>query len=288
MRISGFTPVWSVRQSSEYWDPAVWFTWIHYRNIMLIVQPLISPTNLPLSQLIVDVLRKERTRTSYISSFLRRRRLIDGCSAKRTINAKRVFRGLYLQLHKWQQRATSLPYHISTIKHIDMKKWSSQCTFHCDYTWSFDILLSRICVSFLCTVLVNWVIIGSGNGSPDRVNQLNRWWPVVNWNFTKNLFGLFFQNNAFENVVWKIVIILALNRFPPCHHNVRIFIYSIPLSALIHFLVGSRTRATLLTTSGVIKHHRASKYQSSVFNARSSRFACPFVPIHYLLSYFRR
>ena len=61
----------------------------------------------------------------------------------------------------------------------------------------------------------NLAIIGSDNGlSPGH--YLNQWWNIVNWtlknkhqwDFNRNSY-IFIQENAFENVVWKMAAILS-------------------------------------------------------------------------------
>ena len=79
--------------------------------------------------------------------------------------------------------------------------------------------MTHICVSQLITIV-------SDNGlSPDRRQAIIRkkWWNIViwtrgkkfQWNLNRN-FYIFIQENAFENVVWKMATILSR---PQCVKN---------------------------------------------------------------------
>ena len=83
--------------------------------------------------------------------------------------------------------------------------------------------VTHICVSQL-------IIIGSDNGlSPDRRQAIiwNKWWNIViwtlgkkfQWNLNRNLY-IFIQENAFENVVWKLAVILSR---PQCVKSYQLF-----------------------------------------------------------------
>ena len=85
---------------------------------------------------------------------------------------------------------------------------------HKDVTLTHWGRVTHICVSKL-------TIIGSDNGlSPGRRHYLNQWWNIVNWtlgnklrwNFNRN-WNIFIQENAFENIVWKMASILS---WPQC------------------------------------------------------------------------
>ena len=97
-------------------------------------------------------------------------------------------------------------------------------------TWLYSIRALIAGTQRCYTVLTHWgrvtlicvnklTIIGSGNGlSPGSIwsHYLNQCWNIVNWtignklqwNFNRNE-NIFIQENAFENIVWKMAAILS-------------------------------------------------------------------------------
>ena len=85
--------------------------------------------------------------------------------------------------------------------------------------------VTHICVNKL-------TIIGSDNGLSQSApsHYLNQWWDIVNWNL-RNKFQwnlernsyIFIQENAFENVVCKMAVILSR---PQCDKHLKLFLTS--------------------------------------------------------------
>ena len=144
-------------------------------------------------------------------------------------NRERLSENITLCLHKSACGAVVLPWvaqsaSISRDSCIIIKIWDRIQYKGIGWSpWEFPQIMGSLWLRFLThwvwmthICIGNLIFIGSDNALSAPSHYLNQCWIIVNWtlanklqwNFNRNSF-IFIQENAFQNVVWKMAAILS-------------------------------------------------------------------------------